>query len=327
MTGSTVLWVGGSPQDGSWHKLLCASGLKVVTARDLEDAQPLLQHGSPDIVLLDAHGRGADLASRVASIVSWAGPAAKILAIVPRAEAHAAALMAGAHDAVHAGADADDVRVRVLAWVRVAAHDRQQQRTLSVLADRVLDLEQRLGEALRENRELRELAHRDELTGLGNRRSFRTSLDFAVEFAARYGGQVSVILVDLDGMKALNDGQGHPAGDAALRHVADVMRSALRVVDHAARLGGDEFGVVMPSTPADAAALVAERIRGAIEALPLPGGVRLSASLGVATCVAPRGVGFAADEVTARADAALYAAKRAGKNRVEVDGAKAARAA
>jgi diguanylate cyclase (GGDEF)-like protein len=124
-----------------------------------------------------------------------------------------------------------------------------------------------------------------------------------------------VVALDLDGMKSLNDTCGHPTGDAALCTVAEVLRASLRSVDHAARLGGDEFGIVMPATNAPAAAQVAERIRNRIEQLLLPRGLRLSASFGVAADERPQrgATGF---NLVARADAALYAAKRDGKNRV-----------
>jgi diguanylate cyclase (GGDEF)-like protein len=168
-----------------------------------------------------------------------------------------------------------------------------------------------------------QLAHRDELTGLGNRRSFGAALDYALEYIGRYGGAISIVLVDLDGMKRINDQHGHPAGDAALRTVADVLRTSTRTTDHAARLGGDEFGIVMPQTRGGEAALVSERIRERIASLVLPGGARLSASFGVASVEGPgpspvtRG-GFAGDELFSRADKALYEAKRHGKNRVKL---------
>lgn len=327
MSGTAVIWMGAcGPQRASWSRLLSASGIHLTAVAGLDEALSRISRSQPDVILLTV-SPGLDLAATISRIASAAGTSAKIVAVIERPEAQVSAMMAGAHDTLSSAAAADDVRVRALAWARVAAHERQQARNMSVLAERLRAAEDRLRDVLREANELRELAHRDELTGLGNRRSFRASLDYAIEYALRYGGQVSVVVADLDGMKALNDRHGHPAGDVALKRVADTFRASLRTVDHAARLGGDEFGVVMPATPAAAAAAVAERIRGVVAELVMPGRVALSASFGVATLTTPRGVGFCADEIFSRADAALYSAKRGGKNRVEVDGPEQVRAA
>ena len=131
---------------------------------------------------------------------------------------------------------------------RKAERASQQARLLQAVNTRVSALAARLEELERENREMRELAHLDELTGLGNRRGFHRQLHYALDFVARYGGVVSIVLLDLDGMKQVNDALGHPAGDLALRRVGEILRTTLRVTDHAARLGGDEFAMVMPAT-------------------------------------------------------------------------------
>jgi diguanylate cyclase (GGDEF)-like protein len=237
------------------------------------------------------------------------------------------ALAAGAHDAIMLPATAGELAARVLVWTRIAAQDRQGRVAIAALVDRMRQLETSIGALERTNSQLRELAHQDELTGLGNRRSFAASLEYSLEYAARYGGPLSLMLLDLDGMKKVNDQLGHPAGDAALRRVAEVLRASTRTVDHAARLGGDEFGIVMPATRVADAAQVAERIRDRIEGLLLPGAVnvRLTASLGLAAIEQPAGqppraAGAGVDQLIGRADSALYAAKRAGKNRVLVDG-------
>lgn len=249
-------------------------------------------------VVLAAIGEHDDAASTVRALLPGIGSAA-LVAVCVRRDQQLAAFAAGAHDAV-CTRRAEEIAMRAMVWLRAA--------------ERTAALE-------RENARLRDLAHRDELTDLGNRRSFHGQLEYTLELARRYGGVVTVVLADLDGMKRLNDTHGHPAGDAALRRVADVFRASIRAADWAARLGGDEFAVVMPRATATAAAAVAERIRGRIESLLLPGGYRLSASFGIASLeTAPRGVGFAAEELFSRADAALYEAKRAGKNRIVIDG-------
>jgi diguanylate cyclase (GGDEF)-like protein len=179
-------------------------------------------------------------------------------------------------------------------------------------------LEAKVAELERENRRLREMAYQDELTGLDNRRGFWAHLEYAINFAGRYGGAVSVLLLDLDGMKRVNDTAGHPEGDRLLQRVGDVLRLSLRNTDLAARLGGDEFGVVLPNTDGAAASIVAERIRQRIAELGgIAAGCSVSASVGIATALGTGRDERAAHLLVARADSALYAAKRQGRNRVE----------
>lgn len=169
-----------------------------------------------------------------------------------------------------------------------------------------------------ENRQLREQSEHDALTGLLNRRGFDNVLDRTLMHRRRYGGAVAVLYIDLDGMKALNDGCGHAAGDAGLAMVGAALRATLRGTDFAARLGGDEFAVVLPSTGAGGATQVAERIRIAIRELTLDCGARLTASIGVTTTErAPKAC--TKDSLLARADEALYAAKHLGRDRVELE--------
>jgi diguanylate cyclase (GGDEF)-like protein len=163
-----------------------------------------------------------------------------------------------------------------------------------------------------ENARLREVSHHDELTGLKNRRGFLHDLERSIDALARYGGRGAVLLIDLDGMKRLNDTCGHPVGDEALRTVACVLRANLRGADVPARFGGDEFGVVLPNTTVEGASKVAERLRIAIGNLALPRGLKLTASIGVAEVVLGADREQTVRSVIERADALLYAAKRAG---------------
>ncbi|MCC6994247.1 MAG: diguanylate cyclase [Deltaproteobacteria bacterium] len=278
----------------------------------IESAQRSLAEHPVEVVIvaLPAGDAGAVLHQLLEG--DGVGPAS-VIALCEDSAAIVSALQAGADDACSYARAPEQLMARLHAAARV--------RMLNVQADtRVMrELEAKVAELTRENQRLRELAHRDELTGLGNRRGFQGHIDYLIEYAGRFGGSLSVVMIDLDGMKLLNDQHGHAAGDVALRSVASVIRQSIRGVDVAARLGGDEFAVVMPATTAAAAARVAERIRTGIGGLALPSGARMSASFGVATLSgAPRGIGFAGDELMARADAALYAAKRAGKNRIEL---------
>lgn len=159
------------------------------------------------------------------------------------------------------------------------------------------------------------LSQTDPLTGLFNARRLFDSLDAELARAHRYREPLSLLLVDLDGLKTLNDRHGHAAGDEAIRGLARVIRSHLRETDIGARWGGDEFGVLAPNTSEPAALALAERIRAMIPEA--AAGWRLSGSVGVAT-IDPGRDGAVVDPATLMraADAALYEAKRRGRNRV-----------
>jgi diguanylate cyclase (GGDEF)-like protein len=158
----------------------------------------------------------------------------------------------------------------------------------------------------------------DELTGLVNRRRFLEALETELERARLFETPLSLVLADLDDFKRVNDAHGHLAGDDALRTFGDLLQAHLRVVDVAGRLGGEEFAVLLPETDLEEATLVADRMRAALSEAPLrlSGGVRISltASFGIAE-LAP---GQSGQQLVSRADAALYAAKAAGKNRVNI---------
>lgn len=156
---------------------------------------------------------------------------------------------------------------------------------------------------------------KDPLTGAGNRAALEQSLAREVELSRRHRQPLSVIMLDMDHFKTLNDTYGHQAGDAALKAVVLLLREQLRNVDMVFRFGGEEFVLVLSNSGEEAAAVVAERIRGAVQNLCLLVGdkqVRLSASLGCATFQALE----SPEELLRRADHALYQAKREGRNRI-----------
>jgi len=179
-------------------------------------------------------------------------------------------------------------------------------------------------ELWRRNRELERLAETDGLTGLANRRAFDAALDRAWRRLQRTGRPVSLLLLDLDHFKALNDRSGHQAGDEALRRFARCLSDAIRRPDDmAARYGGEEFGLILPDTDRAGALEVAGSVRAALAsaAIPNPAGIggRLTASIGSAS--AGPGDLDSIDALVARADTALYRAKQAGRDRIVAHGA------
>jgi diguanylate cyclase (GGDEF)-like protein len=162
--------------------------------------------------------------------------------------------------------------------------------------------------------ELVRLAETDALTGLPNRRYFLETANLEVERVRRFGTVASLIMVDVDRFKAVNDTYGHAAGDEALRCLASVGRSSLRQVDMVARLGGEEFVVILPGTGESGALAVADKLRRAVSEMSVSAGAsqfNISASFGVAQV---RADDQDVEACLARADTALYAAKQTGRN-------------
>jgi two-component system cell cycle response regulator len=157
-----------------------------------------------------------------------------------------------------------------------------------------------------------EAAFTDHLTGLANRRRFERQLEREVARTERYGHPFCLLLMDIDNFKYVNDTHGHEAGDEALRGVANVIQSGTRGIDTGARIGGDEFAVILPETNLARGLEVAERLRSAIAALDTGLSGRVTASLGVAELPSSARTG---EELRAAADAALYEAKRSGRDR------------
>ena len=173
-----------------------------------------------------------------------------------------------------------------------------------------------------ENVDLHETVQRqavtDELTGLFNHRRFQEVMTQEVERARRYNQEMGLIMLDIDDFKRVNDTYGHMQGDMVLREVAGVLRQSSREIDEPARYGGEEMAVALPQTDLEGAYRFAERVRRRIEALDLPlldgdGTLKVTASFGAASLANAPGDGK--DALVASADAALYRAKRSGKNR------------
>jgi two-component system, cell cycle response regulator len=182
----------------------------------------------------------------------------------------------------------------------------------------------RYTERLRDNvQQSMEMAITDGLTGLHNRRYMESHLSTLVEQASMRGKPISLLVLDIDFFKSVNDTYGHDAGDDVLREFAQRVRKSVRGIDLACRLGGEEFVVVMPDTDAGVASIVAERIRSkvAADAFPIHKGERaidVTVSIGIAQ---REHANDGAEDLLKRADQALYRAKRDGRNRVVLDAA------
>jgi diguanylate cyclase (GGDEF)-like protein len=191
--------------------------------------------------------------------------------------------------------------------------DATDQRTLEALADyAAIAIDN-----ARAYERIRELTLRDEHTGLFNSRHLWQQLELEVDRTARTRRPFSLVFIDLDHFKQVNDTRGHQAGSALLQEVGKVIRSCIRSLDVPVRYGGDEFVVLLPETGRAAALTVAERIRATMAStafLPEPGpGLTLTASFGVATCPDD---GDTAEKVVQAADAAMYRVKGSTRNAV-----------
>src|SRR6266550_2784399 len=187
------------------------------------------------------------------------------------------------------------------------------ERTAAIAAHQH-ELSARLAPTIVEHEILEVLEHRsvtDPLTGLFNRYHFEATLKRETARCLRYQSRLSLLLMDVDQLKAVNDRWGHPAGDQMLVRVAGAIRDSLRGCDTASRYGGDEFAVILPDTDARAARLVAERICDKVGASDAP--IKVTVSGGLADLsLAPRGSSEAG--LIAAADRALYLAKGRGGN-------------
>jgi len=172
------------------------------------------------------------------------------------------------------------------------------------------------------NDKLREMAFRDELTGLFNQRYFLSALNTELKRSERYRRHFSIILLDIDSFKAINDAYGHRSGDTVIKILGDALVKVMRSTDIVARYGGDEFAILCPETGQEGAAVSAERLRRAIEQLTISlqgKSVRVTVSAGVSEYV-PGGPPVTSSHIFEAADKALYQSKRKGRNYVSLSG-------
>jgi len=186
---------------------------------------------------------------------------------------------------------------------------------------RVLELESSLKKA---RDKMRELAMQDELTGLSNRRAFYEHAQSVLDHAVREGRPLSILMIDIDHFKSVNDQFGHLIGDQVLKSVADAIENKLRSYDSAGRWGGEEFIVMLPTTEVDDAAKIAERLRRAVSSMTFPRlqdqidaeSLHVEISIGVAGI--KKGERVSLDSLVNLADEMLFQSKREGRNRISV---------
>jgi len=185
------------------------------------------------------------------------------------------------------------------------------------IATNITELKNSANELLIAKKHAEELANKDELTSLNNRRAFFEQGNQLFKQATRFQHPVSVIMIDIDHFKKINDNYGHSIGDTALRIIATVLQSTIREVDILARIGGEEFALVLPETGIDKAHKLANRIRQKIADKKITHKnqtFHVTASLGIASCTVTN---QSLEDMLTKADDALYIAKKKGRNQVK----------
>jgi len=315
VSGLTILLVDDDPEMN--HRLsnqLSEAGHQVAVCKDGVSALKYIYEKRPQMLITDWHIKPMDglaLCKTLRSTPVWEDLYIIMLTASDSEEALVDAFDVGIDDYVN-----KPVSIKVL-LARIRAGQR-----LITLKDKVEQDSQKIEATARDlsaaNRRLEVMANTDILTSLPNRRYAMARLAQEWESAHRYNRPISVLMLDLDYFKSVNDNLGHEAGDQVLMHVAKIVKQASRTTDIACRLGGEEFLVIAPNTDDVTAALVAERIRKAIEKTQPPG-LKLihpiTASVGVAGSV---GAKVTWGELMKRADSALYKVKQAGRNAVKV---------
>jgi two-component system cell cycle response regulator len=256
-----------------------------------EDVLGSVRRHRPDVAVIDDPAVVRDIASDPDLLLT------SIVLIGADASVDAAldALASGAHDVLPDPPSDAELVARVRAAARAAALR---------------------GQLLAREESLEQLAYNDELTGLWNRRFMRQRLSAELRAADRHDRPLSIALVDVDHFKAVNDTLGHGAGDAVLAGVSERLREAVREEDVTGRWGGDEFLVLLPDETAGGAVIAADRIRTHVCAMPIATPAAETVTVTVSVGCATHRDGDGPDQMLRRADEALYAAKRAGRNAV-----------
>jgi two-component system, cell cycle response regulator len=287
-------------------QVLRGEGWEVTVAKDGNEAIKLVRSTQPDLVLLDMilpDMDGRQVLRLIKPRDAESFMPVIILSVKGDTNTKVEGLRIGADDFLVKGVEDPEIIARCQAMLRIKS------------------LQERLREM---QRKLEEQSITDALTGLKNRRFFDERLHEEFRRAQRYGDYLSLIMVDLDHFKQVNDRFGHPAGDAVLREAAALIRASLRDPDICARYGGEEFAVILPKTHMSGALAVAERIWRAIGAKEFvlgpgedgkaPRAISVTGSIGIAFY--PSKDINSSDLLLRFADQALYQAKRSGRNTI-----------
>lgn len=287
---STILIVDDNPDKlGLLEAAFSLAGYNVNTATDGDEALAAIESYQPDLVITDVmmpRMNGYELAQRIR-----ANPLTKFIPVImqtaasKRVEDLRRASEVGALGYITDPTDLDLMLARARTLLEFKAY---------------LD-------------SCEEAAFTDHLTGLANRRRFERQLEREVGRVLRFERPFTLLMIDIDNFKNLNDTFGHDAGDDAIRRISRVLREGTRGIDLAARIGGEEFAVLLVETSQAAGMEVAERLRVAIRHLQTPSEARITASFGVAECPTDAQT---ASGILKAADVALYEAKRNGRDRV-----------
>jgi diguanylate cyclase (GGDEF)-like protein len=275
------------------------AGYEVEEAKDGADALARLAATPFDVVVTDLQMPGVDGFGVLETVKNRSVGAEVIILTGSRAQDVNCAIRAlrlGAHDFLTKPPSVDDI---VLAVERAVEKKRLRETNQRLL------------------RELEALSRTDALTGTYNRRMFDEALEREVLRSRRYSYALSLVLLDLDHFKDVNDTYGHLAGDEVLKRFAHLVQDVLRDSDAIHRLGGDEFALILPHTPVEGALEAARRVVARTATTPFDAGrvpLKLTATAGVA-CL-QESAETTAEDLLAAADRALYEAKRAGRNRV-----------
>jgi two-component system cell cycle response regulator len=284
----------------SLQLLLNRAGYEVREAEDGQAAWDLIQREPIHFVITDWNMplvNGPQLVSRIRTTAFPSYVYVIMLTVHTQKLDVVDGLLAGADDYLTKPFDLDELRARIAIGVRILGLEARLMRSVASAA---------------------ELAMRDSLTGLFNRRAFDNRLSEELQRAVRYERPLSLLMIDIDHFKRYNDQHGHPQGDVLLRELSGLLLGCIRSTDFVARYGGEEFAVILPETSPPHALSVANTLLERVRAHPLPlretqPGGALTVSIGIAGHSPDRPN---ADRLVQAADQALYQAKGAGRNRL-----------
>lgn len=310
-THRRILVVDDDPETGRLvSRWFAGQPFEVIEARDGNEGLRLARSELPDLILLDIKMPGRDglsVANQLKQDPATLGIPVVLLTACRDVDSKVKAFNAGAEDYVEKPFRLEELDARIQSWLR--------------RRDMLRGLESRVRNLSASKDELEKLLTLDEKTGLFNFREFQRRLKDEFQRARRYDTPLSLVFLDLDHFKEVNDTLGHPAGDQVLQEFATLVAGGARANDVASRYGGEEFAVILPHTDREMAYRVAERIRNAVrEFLFLESETprRVTVSAGVATYPAGPDID-SVDGLIRAADRALYEAKDAGRDRVECD--------